>query len=90
MKALLVALLLLAGAACTNETVRKVETLAEAACDCGDAACADQVEEEWKALLDQGQKRGSEDDRDKIDAAFKKMRNCLAKARAGSGSEPPK
>ena len=82
----ILAVLALLGA-CSNETVRKVEALADRACACTDAACADGVEKEYYALLKEGQKRGSEDDRDKVEDAYNRMRECIAAAR-GSGAPP--
>lgn len=76
-----IGLVLVLLAACSNETVRKVEALADKACACTDAACADAVEKEYYALVKQGQKRGSEDDREDVEAAYGRMRDCIAAAR---------
>ncbi len=85
MKRVVLGALLLA--ACSNETVRKVEALADEACACTDAACADGVEKEYYALLKEGQTRGSEGDREKVESAYGRMRECIAATRgAGAGA----
>ena len=75
---------LLLAAACSNKTVEKVEALADRACACRDAACADAVEKDYYALVKEGQQRGSEDDRDKVESAFGRMRDCIAAARTAA------
>lgn len=79
------ALSLALGAACSkNETVKRVKGLADKACACTDAACADAVEKEYLDLVKEGQKRGSEDDREEVAAAYSRMRTCIARARTGA------
>lgn len=86
---LLGALLLAAASACgKNETVKKVEALADRACACTDAACADAVEKDYYALVKEGQKRGSGEDRDKVESAFERMRDCIAAARTTAPGAP--
>ena len=73
---------------CSNETVKRVKGLADEACACTDAACGDAVEKKYLALVKEGQKRGNEDDRKEVEAAYARMRECIAKARAaGPGAE---
>jgi hypothetical protein len=89
MKRLALSILLFAG--CSNQTVKKVEALAKKACACADAACAEGVEKEYYALVkESGQTRGSEDDRDEVEAAYGTMRDCIAKARGAAPVETPK
>jgi hypothetical protein len=72
---------------CSNDTVKRVKALADEACACTDAACGDEVDKKYLALVKEGQKRGSEDDRKEVEAAFARMRECIAKARtAGPGA----
>ncbi|HLU66290.1 MAG TPA: hypothetical protein VKZ63_08430 [Kofleriaceae bacterium] len=71
-------------AACSNETVEKVKALADEACACGDAACADAVEKKYMDLVSEGQKRGSQDDRKEVEEAYNRMRECIAKARTAA------
>jgi hypothetical protein len=73
----------------TNETVERVKGLADRACACTDAACADAVEKEYLDLVKEGQKRGSEDDREEVADAYKRMRDCIASARTGGKAAPP-
>ena len=73
---------------CSNETVKRVKGLADEACACTDAACGDAVEKKYLAMVKEGQKRGTEDDRKEVEAAYARMRECIAKARgAGAGPE---
>ena len=88
MKHIALGALLLAAACSENETVKKVEALADRACACTDAVCADAVEKEYYALVKDGQKRGSEDDRDKVESAFERMRDCIAAARTKAPGAP--
>ena len=73
----------LAGACSTNETVKRVKGLADRACACTDAACADAVEKEYLDLVKEGQKRGTDDDRTEVAEAYSRMRDCIASARTG-------
>ena len=82
------AILLLAGCS-TNETVKRVQGLADKACACTDAACADAVEKEYLDLVKEGQKRGSEDDRTEVAEAYSRMRDCIAAARTGGKTKAP-
>lgn len=84
---LLPVVLALAGGCSKNATVERVKGLADRACACTDAACADAVEKEYLDLVKEGQKRGSEDDRDEVAAAYSRMRDCIASAR--TGEKPP-
>jgi len=73
-----------------NETVKRVKAMADRACACTDAACADAVEKEYLDLVKEGQKRGSDDDRDEVAKDYSRMRTCITKARTGGekSSEP--
>lgn len=83
-----VALLLALGAGCSNnETVKRVKAMADKACACTDAACADGVEKEYLDLVKEGQKRGSDDDRKAVAEAYSRMRGCIAKARTAAGDK---
>jgi hypothetical protein len=80
-----VALLLALGAGCSkNETVKRVKAMADKACACSNAACADAVEKEYLDLVKEGQKRGSDDDRQEVAESYARMSGCIAKARAGA------
>ena len=79
------AVLLVAGCS-TNETVKRVQGLADKACACTEAACADAVEKEYVDLVKEGQKRGGEDDRKEVEVAYNRMRDCIASARTGGGA----
>jgi len=85
---LLVVVLALAGACSKNETVKRVKGLADRACACTDAACADAVEKEYLDLVKEGQKRGTEDDRTEVAEAYSRMRDCIASARTGEKKVP--
>ena len=91
-RALLLLAALAIGAGCSSsETVKRVKGLADKACACTDAACADAVEKEYLDLVKEGQKRGSDDDREEVAAAYSRMRDCIASARTGGGGKaaPP-
>ena len=76
--------LALAGACSgNNETVKRVKGLADRACACTDAACADAIEKEYLDLVKEGQKRGTDDDRTEVAEAYSRMRDCIASARTG-------
>ena len=75
--------LLLCAGCSTNETVKRVRGLADKACACTDAACADAVEKEYVDMVKEGQKRGSEEDRKEVADAYNRMRDCIASARTG-------
>ncbi len=81
--------LALAGGCSTNETVKRVKGLADRACACTDAACADAVEKEYVDFVKEGQKRGSEDDRTEVAEAYSRMRDCITAARTGGGQKDP-
>ena len=85
---LLPVLLALAGGCSKNETVKRVKGLADRACACTDAACADAVEKEYLDLVKEGQKRGTEDDRTEVAEAYSRMRDCIASARTGEKKAP--
>jgi len=81
-------ILLALGAGCAkNETVKRVKEMADRACACTDAACADAVEKEYLDLVKEGQKRGSDDDRDQVAKDYSRMRTCITKART-AGEKP--
>ncbi|HEY8144890.1 MAG TPA: hypothetical protein VIG06_19560 [Kofleriaceae bacterium] len=80
---LLLVVLALAGGCSSNETVKRVKGLADRACACTDATCADAVEKEYLDLVKEGQKRGTEDDRTEVAEAYSRMRDCIASARTG-------
>ena len=80
---LLPAVLALAGGCSSNETVKRVKGLADRACACTDAACADAIEKEYLDLVKEGQKRGTDDDRAEVAEAYSRMRDCIASARTG-------
>lgn len=80
---LLPVVLALAGACSKNETVKRVKGLADRACACTDAPCADAVEKEYLDLVKEGQKRGTDDDRTEVAEAYSRMRDCIASARTG-------
>ncbi len=75
-------LLFLALGCSKNETVKRVKEMADRACACSEAACAEAVEKEFLDLVKEGQKRGSEDDRKEVADAYNRMRTCIAKARS--------
>lgn len=79
--------LLLCAGCSKNETVKRVKGLADKACACTDAACADAVEKEYVDLVKEGQKRGSSDDREEVEEAYNRMRDCITSAR--TGGQPP-
>ena len=85
---LLLAALAIAAGCSTNETVKRVKGLADKACACTDAACADAVEKEYLDLVKEGQKRGSDDDREEVAAAYSRMRDCIASARTAGKAAP--
>jgi hypothetical protein len=65
-----------------NETVVRVGRLADEACACRTAACADAVDKKYYDLKAEGVKRGSRSDREEIEKEYGRMRACIAKARA--------
>jgi hypothetical protein len=73
-----------------NETVQRVKAMADRACACTDATCADRVEKEYLDLVKEGQKRGSDDDRDDVARSYSRMRTCIAKARTAGGAATDK
>jgi hypothetical protein len=81
MKRIILLLVVGAFAGCEDETVKRVAALADEACGCGEAGCADAVEAKYVELVKEGQKRGSADDRKEIEKAYARMRECIAKAR---------
>ena len=85
--AIVSALLLLALGCSKNETVQRVKKMADRACACTDATCADAIEKEYLDLVKEGQKRGSEDDRDEVARSYSRMRGCIAKARTAGGDK---
>ncbi|SRR6266545_60297 len=92
-RSILGCLLLLAPGGCANRTVAKMKLMADRACACADAACADKVDEEFRDLANQ---RGTRDERDEVEQHYKRMRECIARARSGgsgatagaAGTEP--
>ena len=86
---LLLAALVIAAGCSSNETVKRVKGLSDKACACTDAACADAVEKEYLDLVKEGQKRGSDDDREEVAEAYSRMRDCIASARTGGGKATP-
>ncbi len=80
--------LLLALGGCSNETVKKVQGMADRACECADAACADKVQKEYYDLAKANAKsQGTKDERDEVEQAYNRMHECLVKARSGGGKE---
>jgi hypothetical protein len=67
-----------------NETVKRVEALADEACACRDPGCADAVDRRFLALVKEGPRKGSRSDREAIEKAYGRMRACAAKARTAT------
>lgn len=82
------AVLLLALGACSNDTVEKVKRMADRACECRDAACADKVEKEFWDFAKGGQKQGSQSERDDVQEQYARMRECIVKIRSAAGTPP--
>jgi hypothetical protein len=69
----------IASAACTNDVVPRAEELAERACACEDAACAEDVNSELEAFLrDATGEKLSERDQDRLRAAANRIGTCIA------------
>ena len=81
--------LLLALAGCSNKTVEKVQGMADRACQCADAACADKVQKEYYDLAKANAKiQGTQDERDEVEKAYNRMNECLVRARSAGGGTP--
>lgn len=77
--------LMLALAGCgTSDTVKKVKAMADRACACPNAACADKVDKEFWELVKTGQKRGTQSERDEVKTDYTRMRECIEKARSSA------
>src|SRR5688572_7568221 len=88
-RALLLLTALAIGSSCSEiGTVKRVRGLPDKPCACTDAPCADAVEKEYRDLVKEGQKRGSEDDREGVADAYSRMRDCIASARASAKATP--
>lgn len=81
--------LALAAGGCGNETVDKVTGMADQACACREAACADKVEKDFWDFVKAGQKQGSQSDRDEVQAQYKRMRECLTRVRSAADVTTP-
>jgi len=80
--------LTLALVGCSNETVKKVQGMADRACQCADAACADKVQKEYYDFaVANAKSQGTQDERDEVEAAYSRMNDCLVGARS-SGAAP--
>src|SRR5688572_19744413 len=80
--------LLLALGGCSNETVKKVQGMADRACQCADAACADKVQKEYYDFAKANAKsQGTQDERDEVEQAYNRMNECMVRARSGGGKE---
>jgi hypothetical protein len=80
--------LLLALGGCSNETVKKVQGMADRACQCADAACADKVQKDYYDLAKANAKsQGTQEERDEVEQAYNRMNECLVRARSGGGQE---
>jgi hypothetical protein len=90
-RSILVPLLLaLAGSACSNEVVTKVKAMADRACACTDAACADKVEKDYYDFAKTNAKaRGTEDERKQTEEHYSRMRECITKTRSGAEGAAP-
>lgn len=76
---------------CSNDTVKRVEEMADRACACPDADCAGQVEKEfWAFAKEAGQKRGTKDDRDQVQQHYNRMRECIVKTRSAPPAGDPR
>jgi hypothetical protein len=73
----------------TSDTVTRVEGLADQACACRDAACADRVDRAFRQLVEGGPRRGSPGERDRVETAYARMRSCLARARSRPAGAAP-
>ncbi len=58
--------------------------MADRACECPDAGCADKVEKEFWDYVKTRQKRGTQDERDEIKGHYNRMRDCIAKVRSSA------
>lgn len=96
MKAHLVSLgsaLLLAGSltACSSKVPGQVAAIAERACACQTAECADKVEKEYLDFVAANAKvKGTREERDEAQGHYNRMRECIGRARsAGAPAAPP-
>lgn len=82
--------LLLALGGCSNETVKKVQGMADRACQCADAACADKLLKEYYDFAKANAKtQGTKDERDEVEQAYNRMNECLVRARSGGAAPEP-
>jgi hypothetical protein len=81
-------LVLLGASACGSEVVKKVEEFSDRACACADATCARTVHQEFmKFIEDNSEKKGSDSEKKKVEAASERMRKCIMEKTKGS-TEP--
>jgi hypothetical protein len=82
------ALMLALGGCGTSDTVKKVGAMADRACACRDAACADAVDKEYWELVKTNPK-GTQDERDEAKQHYDRMRECIVRARSASPGGGP-
>lgn len=77
----------LALGACGNKkAVQAIQKYADRMCECEDASCAESVKEDFDAWIEDNPKpRGTESDREKVEAALEKYETCRSEARGGAG-----
>lgn len=69
-----------------NDVVEAVESFANQACACTDAACAEKVQQDFmKFIADNADKKGSDSDKKKVEDAAEKMMKCIMDAQAKGG-----
>lgn len=75
----------LALGACGNKkAVQAIEKFADRMCECEDAACAEAVKKDFDAWIkDNPRPRGTESDRDKVEAALEKYEACQSDLQGG-------
>ena len=79
------ALVLVFAAACGSKVVDRLEEFADQACSCTDAACAQQVQAEFKAWASENESaRGSEKHRKRAEKAMKRYAECVDKLVVGT------
>lgn len=89
-RSILVPLLLALAGGCSNEVVGKVEEMANRACACRDAACADKVEKDFYDFSKANAKaRGSDEEHKQTREHYNRMRECIVKLRSGQPAAPP-
>ncbi len=88
----LVSALLLAGslAACSSNVPGEVAAIAERACACQTAACADKVEKESQEYFAKNaQVKGTKEERDETEDHYNRMRECIGRARGAAAPGAP-